>query len=178
MGADEFHFGIRLPPFVCKTESRLPSFCAFLRLFVAKSNQPSMNKLILVPIAAAFVAALSGCMHGGAYEARNAQRYDLENKAPFALMDSMVQRSVTSSGIQKQTLEDGRLRVVANVRNREARRIQVQISCVFKDENSVATGDETPWTNLILTESAQEAVEFVSMNNKAKNFTVRVRQAH
>ena len=27
-------------------------------------------------------------------------------------MDSMVQRSVTSSGIQKQTLEDGRLRVV------------------------------------------------------------------
>ena len=137
-----------------------------------------MNKLILVPIAAAFVAALTGCTHGGAYEARNAQRYDLENKAPFALMDSMVQRSVTSSGIQKQTLEDGRLRVVANVRNREARRIQVQISCVFKDESMVATGDETPWTNLILTESAQEAVEFVSMNNKAKNFTVRVRQAH
>ena len=42
----------------------------------------------------------------------------------------------------------------------------------------VATGDETPWTNLILTESAQEAVEFVSQNNKAKNFTIRVRQAH
>lgn len=137
-----------------------------------------MNKLLLPTLAAAFVAALSGCTHGGAYEARNAQRYDLENKAPFALMDSMVQRSVTSSGIQKQTLEDGRLRVVANVRNREARRIQVQISCVFKDENMAATGDETPWTNLILTESSQEAVEFVSMNNKAKNFTVRVRQAH
>jgi uncharacterized protein YcfL len=129
-------------------------------------------------VAALAVAALVGCTHGGAYEARNAQRYDLENKAPFALMDSMVQRSVTSSGIQKQTLEDGRLRVVANVRNREARRIQVQISCVFKDEGGAATGDETPWTNLILTESAQEAVEFVSMNNKAKNFTIRVRQAH
>lgn len=133
----------------------------------------------LLPLVAALcVTALLGCTHGGAYEARNAQRYDLENKAPFALMDSMVQRSVTSSGIQKQTLEDGRLRVVANVRNREARRIQVQISCVFKDEGMVATGDETPWTNLILTESAQEAVEFVSMNNKAKNFTIRVRQAH
>ncbi|NBV22967.1 MAG: hypothetical protein EBS05_13750 [Proteobacteria bacterium] len=121
--------------------------------------------------------AFTGC-HGGAYAARNAQLYDLENKAPFVLMDSMVQTSVTSSGIQRQTLDDGRLRVVANVRNREARRIQVQISCVFKDENMVATGDETPWTNLILTESAQEAVEFVSQNNKAKNFTIRVRQAH
>ena len=137
-----------------------------------------MKHLFLPSLAAVAVAALVGCTHGGAYEARNAQRYDLENKAPFALMDSMVQRSVTSSGIQKQTLEDGRLRVVANVRNREARRIQVQISCVFKDESMAATGDETPWTNLILTESAQEAVEFVSMNNKAKNFTVRVRQAH
>lgn len=136
-----------------------------------------MNQLILIPIVALTVA-LTGCQSGGAYEARNAQRYDLENKAPFALMDAQVQRSVTTSGIQKKTLEDGRLRVVANVRNREARRIQVQISCVFKDENMVATGDETPWTNLILTESAQEAVEFVSMNNKAKNFTIRVRQAH
>ena len=135
-------------------------------------------KTILSLSLLAIVAALSGCAHGGAYEARNAQRYDLENKAPFALMDAQVQRSVTSSGIQKQTLEDGRLRVVANVRNREARRIQVQVNCVFKDENGAATGDETPWTNLILTESAQEAVEFVSMNNKAKNFTVRVRQAH
>lgn len=138
-----------------------------------------MKHLFLPALAALAVAALAGCTHGGAYEARNAQRYDLENKAPFALMDSMVQRSVTSGGaIQKQTLEDGRLRVVANVRNREARRIQVQVSCVFKDESMVATGDETPWTNLILTESAQEAVEFVSMNNKAKNFTIRVRQAH
>lgn len=136
-----------------------------------------MKQLILIPIVALTVA-LPGCHSGGAFEARNAQRYDLENKAPFALMDAQVQRSVTSSGIQKQTLEDGRLRVVANVRNREARRIQVQISCVFKDEGGAATGDETPWTNLTLTESAQEAVEFVSMNNKAKNFTIRVRQAH
>lgn len=138
-----------------------------------------MNKLLLSSLALFTVAALTGCQSGGAYAPENALKYDLENKAPFVLMDSMVQRSVTSGGaIQKQTLEDGRLRVVANVRNREARRIQVQISCVFKDENMVATGDETPWTNLILTESAQEAVEFVSMNNKAKNFTIRVRQAH
>ena len=70
-------------------------------------------KTILSLSLLAVVAALSGCSHGGAYEARNAQRYDLENKAPFALMDAQVQRSVTSSGIQKQTLEDGRLRVVA-----------------------------------------------------------------
>ena len=104
-----------------------------------------MKHLFLPSLAALSVAALIGCSHGGAYEARNAQRYDLENKAPFALMDAQVQRSVTSSGIQKQTLEDGRLRVVANVRNREARRIQVQISCVFKDEMRQVTAPK--WLN-------------------------------
>jgi len=67
--------------------------------------------------------------------------------------------------------------VVANIRNRENRRIQVQISCVFKDAQGYSTGDETPWQNLILTENSQEAVRFVSMNDKAKKYTIRIRQA-
>ncbi len=135
-------------------------------------------KKFLLPVCAALGAALfTGC-HGGAYEPKNATKYNLEDKEPFVLLDSMVQRSVTSSGIQQQTLPDGRLKVIANVRNREARRIQVQVNCVFKDAQGFPTGDETPFQTLILTESAQEGVEFVSMNDKAKRYTIRVRQAH
>ena len=74
-------------------------------------------------------------------------------------------------------LEDGRLELVVNVRNRESRRIEVQIQCVFKDEQGFSSGDETPWQTLILTENTQEAVQFVSMNSKARKYTVRVRQA-
>lgn len=47
-------------------------------------------KTNLVLSSLAFALALSGCTHGGAYEARNAQRYDLENQAPFALMEDMT----------------------------------------------------------------------------------------
>lgn len=121
---------------------------------------------------------VTGCQSGGAYAPKNATKYDLENKEKFVLMDRMVQRSVTASGIQKRLLPDGRLEVIAHVRNREARRIQVQINCVFKDANGFSTDDETPWQTLILTESAQEDVRFVSINNKAQDFTIRVRQAH
>ena len=92
-------------------------------------------------------------------------------------MDKHVQRSVTSTGIQKRVNDDGRLEVVANIKNRENRRIQVQVSCVFKDEQNFSTGDETPWQTLILGESTTEAVNFKSMNNQARNFTIRVRQA-
>lgn len=123
-------------------------------------------------------ALFSGCRtSGGAYEPRNTTEYDVENRAKFVLLDRAVQRSVTSSGLQESILEDGRLSVVCNVRNRLSRRIQVQINCVFKDAQGFPTGDETPFQTLILDENAQEGVKFTSMNDQARNYTIRVRQA-
>ena len=60
---------------------------------------------------------------------------------------------------------------------RESRRIQVQINCVFKDEQGFSTGDETPFQTLILSENSTEAVRFTAMNTQARKYTVRVRQA-
>jgi uncharacterized protein YcfL len=138
--------------------------------------------------------ALAGCMEvkekhenvrrtiitghpGGAYEARNTTKYDLENQSVFVLMDKPTQVSVTTSGVQERRLEDGRLEVVSHIRNRQNRRIQVQVSCVFKDAQGFSTGDETPWQNVILTENSQEDLRFTSMNNQAVRYTIRVRQA-
>lgn len=153
-----------------------------------------MKKTIQLLSLAALGLALTACMEvrekhegvrraiitghpGGAYEPRNANKYDLENRSQFVLMDKPTQVSVTSSGLQERRLEDGRLEVVAHVRNRKSRPIQVQISCVFKDSQGFSTGDETPWQTLFLTENAQEDVRFVSMSDKASRYTVRVRQA-
>lgn len=138
-----------------------------------------MKKCLLPALAVALGGALvAGCHSGGAYPVKNATKYDLENQAQIVLLDRMVQRSVSCSGIQQRTNEDGRLEVVANLRNRESRRIQVQVNCVFKDEQGFPTGDETPFQTLILTENAQEGVRFVAMNNQARKYTIRVRQAH
>ncbi|GDY19205.1 hypothetical protein LBMAG56_05500 [Verrucomicrobiota bacterium] len=119
----------------------------------------------------------AGC-GGGAYLPKNTTKYDLENREKLVLLDARVQRSVTCSGIQERVLEDGRLEIAANIRNREGRRIQVQIGCVFKDANGFPTGDESPFQTLILTENAQEAVKFTSLNNLAKKYTIRIREAH
>lgn len=122
----------------------------------------------------AFIA--SGCAHGGAYAPKNATKYDLENRANFVDMDPGTQRSVTCSGVQQTRLPDGRLQVVANVRNRENRRLQVQTNCEFKDEQGFPV-DSTPWQTLILTENGQEGVQFISANAKASKYTVRIREA-
>jgi len=103
-------------------------------------------------------------------------KLDHENNAKFVLLDPGAQYSVTCPGLQETTLPDGRLQVVARVRNRENRRIEVQINCEFKDAQGFAN-DSTPFQTLILTENATEAVKFESMNDKAKSYTVRVRQA-
>lgn len=120
---------------------------------------------------------LAGCATGGAKPPVNTTKYDLENRAGFVLLDSRVQRSVTASGIQEGSTTDGRLEVAANIRNRESRRIQVQVDCQFKDEQGFAV-DTTPFQTLILRENETQTVRFTAMNNRAKKYTIRVSEAH
>jgi uncharacterized protein YcfL len=135
-----------------------------------------MKKTRLSLAGLAALALFAGCSHGP-YAPKDTTKYNLESTEKLVLMDKQVQYSVTSTGIQQRINSDGRLEVVANLKNRENRRIQVQVSCVFKDDQGFSTGDETPWQTLILGENTTEAVIFKSMNAQARNYTIRVRQA-
>lgn len=132
---------------------------------------------LFVSIAA--LGLFGGCaVEPGPFAPLDTTKYTLENTDRFVVLDQPAQISVTCTGLQELTRPaDGRLEVVANVKNRESRRIQVQINCVFKDEQGFSTGDETPWQTLILSENSTEAVRFTAMNAQAKKYTVRVRQA-
>ncbi len=126
-------------------------------------------------------ALMTGCQTDhdtGAFVPVNTTVNDVENHEFIVLLEPRVQYSVTCSGIQQRSLSDGRMEITANIRNREARRIQVQINCVFKDAQGFPTeGEETPFRTLILSENAQEPVKFISLNNKAVRYTIRIREA-
>lgn len=129
-------------------------------------------------LAIAGLALLGGCAtEPGPFAPQDTTKYTLENTGEFVLLDKPTQISVTCTGIQPLTLADGRLEIIANIKNRENRRIQVQVNCVFKDQQGFSTGDETPFQTLILAENSTEAVRFTAMNTLAKKYTVRVRQA-
>lgn len=129
-------------------------------------------------LAAATLLAAPGCSkHTGPHLPVPAGLSPEQTDAKFVLMDPGAQRSVTTTGLTETRLSDGRLRVAAQLVNRENRRIQVQVQTVFKDAQGIATGDETPWENVILTENAIETVQFTSLNNQAFTYTIRVRQA-
>lgn len=136
------------------------------------------SKPILLSVLTSALALLAGCVtEPGPYTAVDTTKYTLENTETFVALDKPAQASVTCTGIQPRTLADGRMEIVANIKNRESRRIQVQVNCVFKDDQGFSTGDETPFQTLILAENSTEAVHFTAMNTLAKKYTIRVRQA-
>lgn len=138
-----------------------------------------MKKSFVLSLMTAILAG-AGCASSGhdkgAYNPQVAN-VSPEGRDPVVMMDPGVQYSVTCTGLQESALPDGRIQVVAHIRNRENRRIEVQANCVFKDLNGFSTGDETPFQTVILTENATEDIRFVSINNQAKRYTIRIRQA-
>ena len=139
-----------------------------------------MKHLALLFSAAALAAIITGCATGGsdhgAYPPLNTTNYNLEATAKFVLFDAGAQRSVTCTGLQEGRTVDGRLKISANLRNRENRRIEVQANCVFKDAQAF-TVDETPFRTVILDENATEGITFEAFNTNAVKYTIRVRQA-
>jgi hypothetical protein len=129
----------------------------------------------------ALVLALAGCKSTppdhGAYLPVNVAVNDLENRTSLVLLSQGVQDSVTCPGIQEIRLPDGRLQVTAHLRNREERRIQVQANCEFKDGQGFVI-DATVFQNVFLDENAQQDVQFVAMNDNARQYTIRIREAH
>jgi uncharacterized protein YcfL len=132
------------------------------------------HPLLLLVLTAAFLAGCQSTL--GPTEPLDTTKYTIENTNKFELLDQPAQGSVTCTGLQERILPDGRLEVVANVKNRENQRLKVQINCVFKNERGLSTGDETPVRTLTLAENSTEAVKFTSLNNLARKYTIRVRE--
>ena len=128
-----------------------------------------MKKILI--FSAGLVIMLNGC------GAPTAVQSTISNNSKFVALGSLGSRIVQCTGLQENTLPDGRLEVRANILNLVNKRVDLQINCIFKDAQGFSTGDETPFQTLILAETAQETITFTSLNTKAKDYTVRVRLA-
>jgi len=139
-----------------------------------------MKKILFALLACTGLALFPGCqtevIDHGAYLPLNVMVNDKENYVAAVLLTQRVQNSVAVPGIQEARLPDGRLQVAVQLRNRESRGIQVQANCEFKDAQGFVL-DSTPFQNVFLDGNAQESAKFISMNEKAVRYTLRVREA-
>jgi uncharacterized protein YcfL len=129
---------------------------------------------LLACIASALV--LNGCRATSvSYQLQDTTKYSIENTQKFVRLDMATQAAIICTGLQEHFNDDGRLEVVANVKNRTNSRIQIRVRCVFKDVSGFAMGDETAWQLLALDDEATEAVRFTAINKLARKYTVVVR---
>ena len=133
-------------------------------LLCLSPTNSAMKNILLITI----LALVAGCATSGGSA-------NSGTSAKFRPLGGLAANAVTCSALKETLQPDGRLEVRANMHNRLGKRIQVQVNCVFKDEQGFSTGDETPFQSLILDEYGQKTVTFTSLNNKAKGYTVQAR---
>lgn len=104
-------------------------------------------------------------------------KYTLENTDKFTVIADPTAPPVACTGLQQHALADGRLEVIANLKNRDHRAVEVQASCAFSVPLPGAIVSETPWQNVTLPEDATQTVRFVAPNASATRYSVRVRAA-
>jgi len=72
-------------------------------------------------------------------------------------------------------LEDGRLKVYAEIENRTGGNLVVQIQTQFKDAAGVLLSDETNWKTVVMPPHSSTSYDATSMNSDAKDYVIRIK---
>jgi hypothetical protein len=127
-------------------------------------------------LSSACAAGLAGCATPPPPAASQAPAaYAVPSTAKFAPVDAAAAAALECKSLDERVLGDGRLEIVAVIRNRTAQRIEAQARCVFKDGQGLPTGDETPWQALVLEGNSGAAVRFAAPAPADVRYAVSVR---
>lgn len=122
------------------------------------------------------VLAFAGCTNPPEPAiAAQSTKYTLENTDRFVVLNHMGASPVTCTGLMDHMVADGRMEVVANLKNRENRAVTLQAGCVFRDASGENELEETAWQNVSIPADTTEAVRFTASSPDAKSYTIRVR---
>lgn len=124
------------------------------------------------------LAVLAGCASAPAPQApQDTTKFTVENTVRFVALDASTEAVISCTGLQERALGDGRLEVVANLKNGGAKTERVNVQCVFLDEQGLPVGGDTPWQALTIAADSTEVVRFTAPALTARKYSIRVRSA-
>jgi hypothetical protein len=124
------------------------------------------------------LAALCGCgTLSTPASPQDTNKFTVGNTERFVALDPATEAAVTCTGLQERTLADGRLEVVANVKNRGSRPVRLGIACAFADEKGLPVGGDPAWSPLVIAGEGTEVVRFAAPGASARRYQIRVRNA-
>jgi hypothetical protein len=122
------------------------------------------------------LALLGGCASASSRdEAQETTKFTVENTDRFIALDAATEAAISCTGLQERLLGDGRLQVVANLRNSGTGDVRVHVQCVFLDDQGMPVDAPAPWENIMISNSATEVVRFAAPDKHAKKYSIRVR---
>ncbi|HEY5078992.1 MAG TPA: hypothetical protein VII43_04070 [Opitutaceae bacterium] len=134
--------------------------------------------LIALAASAWGLAALSGCAGpGGAQAPQDTTKFTVGNTERFAALDAATQEDISCTGLQERTLGDGRLEIVASLRNRGDKPMRLQVQCLFLDARGLPIGDAGQWELLQVGAGSTEVERFTAAVAGEGRYAIRVRSA-
>lgn len=104
-------------------------------------------------------------------------KYTVDDTGRVAFADPLSRDSIEVTGLQERFLADGRLDMVAVVKNKSSQATKVEVQCVFRDIDGFVAAQATDWKPLSLGAQASETVHFTASTTVSRRYTLRFRQA-
>lgn len=115
-----------------------------------------------------------GCTTEGPYVPSQRQPSpEVENT--FVMMDQELSGLIAVDMQDAKRTLKGKLRALANMRNRTNQDLTVQVQTIFRDAKGFSIGDDTSWETIVLTANETRTIDTTSTSKKADRFNMRVR---
>ncbi len=115
-----------------------------------------------------------GCANEGPYRpAQREESPEIENL--IVILDEKLTPFVAVDAHHTERTAQGKLKVMANLRNRTNQDHTVQVQTVFRDANGFSIDDDTPWETILLTANETRTISTTSTTPKAERYTIRIR---
>lgn len=135
------------------------------------------RRILLALAVPCLAAGLAGCLCRGTAKAPvDSTKFTVGNTERFSALDARTDAEVSCTGLQEHTLPDGRLEVVANLRNLTASAVTLQIGCDFLDDQGESTGP-LAWKALVVPADATAIVRFEAPNAAVRRYAIKARDA-
>jgi hypothetical protein len=135
---------------------------------------------ISVLIAVCALALLPGCVAviTTGDGPQDTTKFTMGNTDRFLALDAATEAAISCTGLQERSLPDGRLEVVANLRNSSAGAVRVHVQCVFLDDQGLPLRSAFACEVLAVSNGATEVVHFTAPWAAIRRYSIRVRAEH
>ncbi len=115
-----------------------------------------------------------GCSSEGPYvPSERRPSPEIENTA--VALDEELKGLIAVDAQDAERTTQGRLKAMANMRNRTNQDLTVQVQTIFRDANGFSIDDDSAWETIVLTANETRTVGSVSTSKKADRYSIRIR---